>query len=172
MASRCLHIQCEKFLLFSQSNTSSQQFLPAKIFLLITISESWTHCSWAAAPVTQQKIDPFCCTNRHQAKFRNFESLPSINSAVDTATANTYILGVSLLLLVSDQHALISMAASYYYFDVETHTEFHGRVAIFMRELVGGVVRWPCCKIKMLKFYPGVFVGDLWKFMLSSAIWY
>ena len=45
--------------------------------------------------------------------------------------------------------------ASYYRFDVETHAELPGRVAISVREIVGGVVRDrdPVAKLKTAKFF-------------------
>ena len=44
------------------------------------------------------------------------------------------------------------------------------RVTIPMQEIVGGVVRY-CdlvAKIKIAKFFPGVFVGDSRKFVLAK----
>ena len=51
------------------------------------------------------------------------------------------------------------MVASYYCFDVETHSEFPGRDTLSMHEIVGGVAR-ACVLDAKLKFFPGMFVGE------------
>ena len=55
----------------------------------------------------------------------------------------------------SDLCALVSVVAFTIY--VEIHPEFPGRVDISKSEIVEGVAT----KLKIAKFFPGVFVGDL-----------
>ena len=44
------------------------------------------------------------------------------------------------------------------------------KVTIYMQEIIGGVVRYRdlIAKIKIAKFFPGVFVGDSHKFVLAK----
>ena len=51
---------------------------------------------------------------------------------------------------------------------MDAEYQFPTRVTISMRDIVGAVVR-DCdlvAKLKIMKFFPGVFVGDLQEFML------
>ena len=156
-----------KFSRFSRSNTSSQKFVPTKIFsskmFLLT---SQAQCLRVVDPVNCQKVDLFCRRSIKQTAeiFRNLRS---------TRRNCKYILGVSSLPLAwqfftdSDRHTLISM---------EILLSFRRWkctlwVTISMRKIVGGAVRhcvWPCCKNINREIFSGVFIGDSRKFMLAK----
>ena len=66
---------------------------------------------------------------------------------------------------------LIGVAvASFYRFNIKVHAEFPSRVAIFMHEILGGVVidHYLVVTVKIGKIFPGKFVGNSRKF---PAIW-
>ena len=60
--------------------------------------------------------------------------------------------------------------ASYYHFDIEIHPEFPDRVAISMRKIIRGVTRNRDLIKNHEIFFPGMFVGDSQKLMLTKFL--